>query len=852
MARPEILAKSRKEQRKLKRKKGRNVASAPKPPSKNPEETTKPSKLPKNTKVGQRKRNNKDPSPADNPSSKKSKSNNYDHLDPELAAQLRKEDAEIEDLEAKLGLADKKEKKRLHKEYAKEEGYGDDFGEFLDSLDNMVERLQSGEPMPDGIEEEEEEDFMSDSSVENDDDSSSSEDEPEETVMMKAPADDGVESSNHSDLSDDGDDDEVEGDTVDRHDADEQGSEGSSSSASANEDDEEEGPSEDNKEQDTYRPTKGEDIYGNKVDGMVKETKESKYVPPHMRNSSKEEQEDDERNLQETLNTIRRSLNNALNRLSEDTLIGVSQSVARLYASHPTAHVNECLWDNTHNACVARSFLMSGLIPVYAAALVSVHVQKGDSAQLGEYIMEMTVSSLFKSLPVERERRGTSQPDEVSGSETREGSNLMLILCYLYNFDLVHCGLMYDVIRDLIKSFREIDVELLLIILTHCGRSLRSDDPSSLKDIVLEVQKRAMQCKDIFENSSRVDYMIAALIDLKNNKKRQQESAGWEKTGKIRKMIGRVKASVAARNGNVRSSESSLRIKLKDILEAESKGRWWKIGASWEGNQYKLNDADENRGGARQTDESLSAEDKEEESRLLKLAAKYRMNTDVRRSIFCIIMGSADYEDAFEKLVKAGMLKNKTERDTARVLMECCGNEKNFNGFYGHLAQRICEFQGQCKFTFQLAFWDCFKQFDSMKPRKAANLAKLLFALVVKHRVLKLNVLKGIDMTSPEDLSEIGMIFLTLFFTSVLEHFDEPSAVGNLFESSFNLKALREKEEIDDRDNGQAEEIEALYASFTLFFAQVLKASPKYKKGTKFRSNLKAAIKACDPDNFFV
>ena len=37
---------------------------------------------------------------------------------------------------------------------------------------------------------------------------------------------------------------------------------------------------------------------------------------------------------------------------------------------------------------------------------------------------------------------------------------------------------------------------------------------------------------------------------------------------------------------------------------------------------------------------------------LLQLAAKQRMNTDVRRAIFCIIMGSEDYADASERLLK--------------------------------------------------------------------------------------------------------------------------------------------------------------------------------------------------------
>ena len=38
--------------------------------------------------------------------------------------------------------------------------------------------------------------------------------------------------------------------------------------------------------------------------------------------------------------------------------------------------------------------------------------------------------------------------------------------------------------------------------------------------------------------------------------------------------------------------------------------------------------------------------------KILELARKQRMNTDVRRNIFCTIMTSEDFLDAFEKLLK--------------------------------------------------------------------------------------------------------------------------------------------------------------------------------------------------------
>ena len=48
--------------------------------------------------------------------------------------------------------------------------------------------------------------------------------------------------------------------------------------------------------------------------------------------------------------------------------------------------------------------------------------------------------------------------------------------------------------------------------------------------------------------------------------------------------------------------------------------------------------------------------------KLLSLARKMRMNTDIRRQIFCILMSAEDFGDAAEKLVKLGT-KNQTERE---------------------------------------------------------------------------------------------------------------------------------------------------------------------------------------------
>jgi nucleolar MIF4G domain-containing protein 1 len=727
-------------------------------------------------------------------------------LHPSAAEAIRKEEGNILELEARLGV-NGKQKKNLNKIYA-EEGFGDDFGDFLVDLDDVCERLTTHHHNS-----RKQKLFLNHS----EDGAENEEDVNGETPRPKEPA----RSDKGSILGYEGLDDSgfAEGAESEYEDG-----------AAKNSD----SPMEpDHDKIVTYRPRKGEDIYGNRIYGGTNSDKPSKYVPPHLRKKTIYSVETNE----EQLRAIRRALNTALNRLSEDSLISVSQELARLYRSHPTSIVHEAIWDNVKNACVSRPMLMTGLIPIYVGCMVGVHLQSEDTVQLGEHILEATVVELCMVL--DSRSSMTKESGEIIDIRAKQASNLMLILCYLYNYNLVHCSLIYDVVRRLIESFSELDVECLLIILSHAGKSLRSDDPSALKEIVLSVQKRtSSDSHERDTSSSRVDFMVSAILDLKNNRRSKQDSVYADRASKIRKLLGRIKSSAASSGKVNMSSQASLRIRLEDILNAETKGRWWKVGASWVGNQYRLSGvcAQETSNQERNREDGrLQAEDGEKNKQLLQLATKMRINSDRKRAIFCIIMGGTDCDDVFEKLCRGGMLQNRSERDTVRVLMQCCGHEKSYNKFYGHLAVRICEYQPQCRFSFQLAFWDVYKQFELISLRRSANLAKLLFNLVAVHNILKMHAaIKTIDM-SDDELPKAAKIFLTIFFCSIFSHFEDPVHVKNLF-------ALPE-ETLQDQFEG-----DGLPASLLYFLLETLKASPANTEGSKFRSNFKAAVKALDTD----
>lgn len=73
---------------------------------------------------------------------------------------------------------------------------------------------------------------------------------------------------------------------------------------------------------------------------------------------------------------------------------------------------------------------------------------------------------------------------------------------------------------------------------------------------------------------------------------------------------------------------------LQDLRSADTRGKWWLVGAAWGGDPLVERRVElEERASYQQ--QSLK-----EESNLLKLARKQGMNSDIRRSIFVVIMSS--------------------------------------------------------------------------------------------------------------------------------------------------------------------------------------------------------------------
>uniref|UniRef100_A0A1X7SLF1 MIF4G domain-containing protein n=1 Tax=Amphimedon queenslandica TaxID=400682 RepID=A0A1X7SLF1_AMPQE len=82
----------------------------------------------------------------------------------------------------------------------------------------------------------------------------------------------------------------------------------------------------------------------------------------------------------------------------------------------------------------------------------------------------------------------------------KECDCLLLVISHLYNFKVVQCVLIYDIIRKLLDSLTERDLDLLVLILKTCGMEIRRNDSLALKDIILDIQTKA---RTLNEDNSR-------------------------------------------------------------------------------------------------------------------------------------------------------------------------------------------------------------------------------------------------------------------------------------------------------------------------------------------------------------
>lgn len=274
------------------------------------------------------------------------------------------------------------------------------------------------------------------------------------------------------------------------------------------------------------------------------------------------------------------------------------------------------------------------------------------------------------------------------------------------------------------------------------------------------MHKRAGEAGQGGRLTKRAELMLELVCDIKNNK-RKDGAAGGRTASIPAPILKWLKQQCRVEEACLRSLTWA-----KVLLPPEERrGLWWqpRAGEALEGDLGAQLAASEGGRGVveaavRQLDEAEGGATTQE---LLALAAKMRMNTDTRRAVFCIVMGSDDYLDCAEKLLRLP-LRGEQERELVRVTVACCLHERTFNPYYALVATRLASVSKSHKMTLQFCVWDQVKELERMEAPRVACLARLLGFLLARG-ALPLSAAKVADFSRLAGAREVGFWRLVLF-----------------------------------------------------------------------------------------
>ncbi|KAH9265786.1 hypothetical protein BASA84_001436 [Batrachochytrium salamandrivorans] len=503
-----------------------------------------------------------------------------------------------------------------------------------------------------------------------------------------------------------------------------------------------------------------------------------KYIPPFLR---KVDTTRTEKYLR-----LKRQLQGLLNRLTDTTLESIVMSIEEVFRSNSRHDVTEIITDIMLSYVGDQSNILDSFITTYAGLIAALYNAVG--IEFGAHFIQ----ALTEQFDTSRNRSLDAKQSEKDDTDKR-CTNFSMLLAMLYNFEVVSCVLLYDIIRMSIESLNELDVEVLLRILRLGGHQLRSDDPASLKDIVLLI-KEAIGKRDQKTLSARLKFMVDTIMDIKNNKRKHadQKVANQSQQDRIKKAVANI-----SKRRSLHGPEP-LRVSLDDIRSIQTKGKWWLVGTAWAGH-----DADGDSAAKRETARGLSESSSQKAPQeLLEIARRHKMHTDVRRSIFVVLMSSEDCVDAFERLLRLN-LKDKQERDIVRVIIHCCNLEGVYNPYYSLVSEQLCKNAHSFKITFQYAVWDVLKALGDEEEGeytgekgliRVSNLAKML-AHLIGNESLPLSILKAANFTTP---TKLQILFFRLLLMDIF--IKSPVVASSNPDSKFQKPFVRIKSQPDLTD----------------------------------------------------
>lgn len=564
---------------------------------------------------------------------------------------------------------------------------------------------------------------------------------------------------------DDEDDEDDKDDEGDKDDEDEDGADFDNDSFGGFSDDEGDDGEDDENDEDEddetpAQPRQRENPYVAPTTGVTV----AKYVPPSLRRAAGSEEEN--------RNRLRKQVQGLINRLTDDNILSIVQSVEDLYQKNARGDVTDIISDVVMAQICNPQSLTDQFLVTTGGFLAAVYRIIGSSFG-GHLIRRMVVDF---NAHYEQASKDVSPESPIQ----KEPSNILSLLAQLYFFEVVSCKIMFDYMERLLGDLTEINVELLLRICRMAGQLLRRDDPQALKH-VSAVLNQAISKSGYDNVSVRTKIMADTITDLNKHKKKARgldSSVVSERVQRVKKRLGELKSQSRRLDGL-----APMGMGLVDIEGADTRGEWWLVGASV---PETLLDKSRKGSAAAAVDADYESSDSEDMDIVLpdfpKKAREQGLRGNAQIAIFTALMTASNYEHGYKQFVNLRLKKN-DQLEIAKVLVQCVGSEMEYNPYYALVGRQACSSNSRIRFAIQDRLWKIFRNLgeslfgegaeedetadgERMKDeRRLGNIANF-YASLVDDGVLTIAILKPVELPEANHWTSV---FVQLFMIALLK-----------------------------------------------------------------------------------
>jgi nucleolar MIF4G domain-containing protein 1 len=513
----------------------------------------------------------------------------------------------------------------------------------------------------------------------------------------------------------------------------------------------------------------------------------AKYVPPSLRRAANSEEERKSR--------LRKQVQGLINRLTDANILSIVKSVEELYQNNARGDVTDVITDAIMaQICKPESlpdqfFVLTG---GFAAAIYRL---------IGSSFGSVLIRRIVEDFGGHYEQASKEQNAE--SAIQKEASNILTLLSQLYVFEVVTCKIIFDYMERLLSDLNEINVELLLRICRMAGRMLKQDDQQSLKH-VSGVLNQSVSKVGYTNISARTKFMVETITDLTKGKKKARGldfTVVSEHVQRMKKRLGELKSQSRRLDGL-----APMGVGLVDIEGAETRGKWWLVGAS-----VPTTLLDKSKKG-HVTDAEIS--DHEDMDIVLpdypKKARAQGLSGTAQIAIFTALMTASNFEHAYRQFVNL-RLKKDDQLALATVLVQCVGSEVLYNPYYALVGGKACLSNSRIRFAIQDRLWKIFRSLgesmfgeapeedesadaERMKDeRRITNVAKF-YAALVADGTLNIAILKPLEL--PEANHWTSM-FVQLLILALLKEcrskkkgLEEDTKLERIFAAARDLPGL--------------------------------------------------------------